>query len=97
MRTPRRAFLWVFRNRTSGRITVVQWPNLPLAAWLLATVIQLAFRSSSAVSAVAAALGSAALAVWALAEIAWGVNPFRRSVGSAVLIALVVSALRHIG
>jgi hypothetical protein len=97
MRPLRRALAWAFRNRRTGRVTVVQWPNIPLATWLVATVIQLAFRSNTLVSSVASAAGSAALALWAAIEIGWGVNPFRRGLGSVVLILEVVSALRRVG
>jgi hypothetical protein len=91
----RRVFFWLFRNRNTGRLTVVQLPNIPLAAYLSATVVHVVFRSNTAVSTVVAAVASAALAVWAVLEIAWGVNPFRRGLGSVVLILVVVSALRH--
>ena len=76
---------------------MVQWPNIPLAAYLLATAIHIVFRSSTAVNTVVAALASAALAIWSVLEIASGVNPFRRGLGSVVLILVVVSALRHTG
>jgi hypothetical protein len=97
MPTLRRTLLWLFRNRNTGRLTVVQWPNIPLAAYLLAAAIHIVFRSSTVVSTVVAAVASAALAIWAVLEIAWGVNPFRRGLGSLVLILVVVSALRHTG
>jgi len=76
---------------------VVQWPNAPLAAYLLATIIHLASRSGTTLSTVSAVVASSALAVWAVLEVAWGVNPFRRGLGSVVLILIVVSALRHTG
>jgi hypothetical protein len=93
--TLRRTVLWLFRNRTTGRLTVVQWPNIPLAAYLLATVIHIIARSDTAISTVVAAVASGALAIWAVLEIGWGVNPFRRGLGSVVLILVVVSAVRH--
>jgi hypothetical protein len=76
---------------------VVQWPNIPLAAYLIATVIHSVIRSGTAGSTVVAAVGSAALVIWAVLEVAWGVNPFRRGLGSVVLILVLVSALRHTG
>jgi hypothetical protein len=97
MPTLSRSLLWMFRNRRTGRLTVVQWPNIPLAAYLLATAIHIVFRSSTVVSTVVAVVASVALAIWAVLEIAWGVNPFRRGLGSVVLILVVVSALRHTG
>jgi hypothetical protein len=93
----RRTLLWLFRNRNTGRLTVVQLPNIPLATYLFATVLHIVFRSNTAVSTVVAAVASAAIAVWAVLEIVWGVNPFRRGLGSVVLILVVVSALRHTG
>jgi hypothetical protein len=87
----RRTFVWLFRSRTTGRFTVVQWPNVALAAYLLATVIHVVFRSSTVFAVVA----SVALATWAVLEIGWGVNPFRRGLGSVVLVLVVVSALRQ--
>jgi hypothetical protein len=66
MLTLRRTLLWLLRNRNTGRLTVVQWPNIPLAAYLLATIIHIVFRSSTAVSTVVAAVASAALAIWAV-------------------------------
>jgi hypothetical protein len=76
---------------------VVQWPNIPLAAYLLATVIHTVFRFGSAGSTVVAAVALAALVLWAVLEVAWGVNPFRRGLGSVVLILVLGSALRHTG
>jgi hypothetical protein len=97
MPTLRRTFLWLFRDRDTGRLSAVQWPNIPLAAYLLATVIHLVLRSGTTVSTVVAAVASAALVIWAVLEIGWGVNPFRRGLGSVVLILVVVSAFRHTG
>ena len=34
----RRTVDWAFRNRQTGAITVAQWPNVPLAVFLVATV-----------------------------------------------------------
>jgi hypothetical protein len=76
---------------------VVQWPNIPLAAYLLATIMHSVFRSGTAGSTVVAAVAAAALVIWAILEVARGVNPFRRGLGAVVLILVLVSALRHTG
>jgi multisubunit Na+/H+ antiporter MnhE subunit len=68
-----------------------------LAVYVLAALSHLLFRSTTAVSTVIAGVASAALVVWAGLEIARGVNPFRRGLGSVVLMLVVVSALRHTG
>jgi hypothetical protein len=93
----RHTLVWLFRNRQTGRLTVLQWPNIPLAVYLAATVIHVGLRSGIAVSTVVAAVASAALALWSVLEVAWGVNPFRRGLGFVVLIFVIVSALRHAG
>jgi hypothetical protein len=92
-----RPLVWLFRNRDTGRLTVVQWPNTPLAIYLIGRAIGIVLPSGSAVGTVVAAVASAALAVWAVLEMARGVNPFRRGLGSVVLLLLVVAALRHWG
>jgi len=91
--TPARSgFLgWMFRSRTTGRITVAQLPNWPLATWLLATVVlwlvdpQGWFRTGLTIVA------SLTLAGWAVDEVLRGVNPFRRLLGGTVLVWLAVS------
>jgi hypothetical protein len=42
---------------------------------------------------VLAVVGSAALVVWALDELRRGVNPWRRLLGTAVLLGVVISAV----
>ena len=74
----RRAFRWFFENRRTGRITIGQWPNLPLWIFLVATLLRLG------------ALATIALVVWAGDEIIRGVNPFRRLLGAAVLLGVVL-------
>jgi hypothetical protein len=97
MQAVRQALVWLFCNRQTGRLTVLQWPNIPLAVYLLATVIHVGLASGSAASTVVAAVASAALAVWSVLEVACGVNPFRRGLGCVVLIFVIVSALRRGG
>ena len=79
----------MFRDRTTGAITIAQRPNLPLwlfggltlAAWLARDIGTLASWLS-----VGADL---ALAWWALDELLRGVTPWRRFLGAAVLVGLV--------
>jgi hypothetical protein len=35
----KRAFDWVFRNRKTGAITIVQFPNLPLWLFIAGSVV----------------------------------------------------------
>ncbi|GJD57048.1 hypothetical protein [Methylobacterium dankookense] len=81
----RRALDWTFRSRVDGRITIAQWPNLPL--WLF-----LGLAAAGRILAPAGGAGTAlrvaadlAFAWWALDEVLRGVNPWRRVLGAAAL------------
>jgi hypothetical protein len=81
---------WLFRNRETGRLTVVQMPNLALALFGICRITQaLASPQGTARDALHWA-GSAALAWWALDEILRGVNPFRRMLGAAAVGFLIL-------
>ncbi len=89
----RRFLLWCFRNRETGAITVAQTPNLALSIFLIAAAILWLMRPTGAISTVAKAIATGSLIVWALDEVARGVNPWRRFLGLAVLI-YVASTVR---
>jgi hypothetical protein len=84
---------WMFRNRRTGGLTVVQFPNLSLFVFLVATVVRLIAsprgRFRTAVDVVAAL----ALFCWAADEVIRGVNPFRRILGAATLGSMLVNFL----
>jgi hypothetical protein len=81
---------WLFRNRETGRLTVVQIPNLPLALFGACRIAQALFSPQGAVRNALHWAGSAALAWWALDEIVRGVNPFRRLLGAAAVVFLIL-------
>jgi hypothetical protein len=85
-----RAVRWLFVSRRTGRLTVAQWPNLPLGVFLLAAAASRIFHPSGGGATFLRTLGAVALVVWALDEVLRGVNPFRRFLGGAVLVATVV-------
>ena len=87
----RRVLDWLFRDRGTGRYVVGQWPNLALGTWIVCAVIRSVFDPTGVQRSVLAWVGGLALLVWAVDEIARGVNPFRRIVGGVVLLGLVVS------
>ncbi|HVT75673.1 MAG TPA: hypothetical protein VHD87_01485 [Acidimicrobiales bacterium] len=89
----RRALRWLFEDRTTrdGHLVVWQWPNIPLWTWIVAAV--LGHFLSGGVGTVVHVIGAVGLAVWAVMEIGWGVNPFRRMLGGVVLAATVVGLL----
>ncbi|HMG42102.1 MAG TPA: hypothetical protein VK611_12270 [Acidimicrobiales bacterium] len=85
---------WVLRDRRTGRIVVAQWPNLPLVVWLVATAVGALLEPSGVAGAVTRTVGTLGLGWWAVAEIGWGVNPWRRLLGAVVLAGQVASLLR---
>ncbi|MGH6869692.1 MAG: hypothetical protein ACREDA_12655 [Methylocella sp.] len=92
----RRLLLWCFRNRETGAITVAQTPNLALYVFLVSTAILWLGHPTGAISTGAKVAATGSLVVWALDEVARGVNPWRRFLGAAVLIYVVwsLSSLR---
>ena len=77
---------WWFENRRTGDITIAQFPNWPLwgvgATWLLA----LGAEPDSAVETTAVWARVGLWLYWGADELIRGVNPWRRVLGSAVLI-----------
>jgi len=76
----------LFRDK-QGHVVIVQPPNIPLWVWIIArlTAIFLEGQPRTIVMAIA----TLALAVWAVMEIGWGVNLFRRLLGAAVMISIL--------
>lgn len=94
----RRVFDWFFRDRRTGAVVIGQWPNLPLWIFGAAAALEwllevLAPGLPAPVFAGLRAVALLSLTVWALDEILRGVNPWRRCLGGAVLIGIVVSLL----
>ena len=85
----RHAVDWMFRDRTTGAITIAQWPNLPL--WLFGglSVAAWLWRRSEALGSWLSIAADLALTCWALDEVLRGVNPWRRLLGAATLAGLV--------
>lgn len=79
-----------FRNPTTGRVVVVQMPNLPLWIFLGATVVRVVIQPKGLPGMIVSIIGTAALVVWAVLEIIRGESPFRRVLGTVVLLATVV-------
>ena len=84
---------WFFRNRHTGEITVGQRPNAALVVWLLASALKLLFDPSGAIGTALAVVATGALLVWAADELLRGVNPFRRALGTGVLVWTLVSVV----
>lgn len=96
MSTPRpegSAVARFFTNPDTGKLAIVQWPNLPLAVFLAATSVRILTRPEGAAETAAAIVGGAAILVWAMLEIARGDSPSRRVLGSVVLVVTVAGIL----
>ncbi|MDZ7954765.1 MAG: hypothetical protein RMY16_23500 [Nostoc sp. DedQUE12b] len=77
-----------FRD-SNGKIVLAQMPNPPLILWIVASLLTLVFTSGKINTALDfVAYGS--LFTWAWMELFQGVNYFRRALGLAVLIAMIV-------
>jgi hypothetical protein len=76
------------------RFPIAQFPNTPLilafAGWVLAAV------AGGAAHDVGRALFTVGLAVWAALEVLRGVNWFRRLLGAAVLVWIVVGVAAEV-
>jgi hypothetical protein len=86
---------WWFTNRSTGRITVAQMPNLALLLFGVATVAARLLDGHPTTSRVLSDVASGAIVVWSLDEIVRGVNPWRRLLGAVVLAASILSIIRR--
>ena len=81
---------WLFRNRTTGRITIAQFPNVPLALFLGAAILRWLLDPAGRLRAGLTVIATGALLWWAVEEVIRGVNPWRRLLGGGVLAVQVV-------
>ena len=86
----KRGIDWFFRSRETGKITIAQVPNLSLALFVVLRIAQVLLSPHGAARDALTWAGTGVLGWWAVTEICRGVNPFRRVLGTAVLIFLVV-------
>jgi hypothetical protein len=68
-------------------------PNLPLIVFFVVFLLRLLIDPSGDLRTGLDVIGTAALAIWAVDELARGVNPFRRLLGCVVLGGLVAGLL----
>ncbi len=93
----RRLVRWLFINRRTGRITVAQWPNIPLGTFIVATALPRVVHLHGHVQSAFRTISVVALIAWGLDEALRGVNPFRRLLGGVILLLTVVHLLRGSG
>jgi len=82
----------IFYN-DQGKLVVAQFPNLPIMLAFLFIVLGWINVFNSSTQLVFSNLATSFLVVWAYLEITSGVNYFRRALGVAVLIYIIVGWL----
>lgn len=72
-----------FRDRSTGRLVLFQFPNPPI--WVFAAATLLRWSAYDSRDEELRWIGSGALIVWGLDELVRGAAPFRRLLGAVVL------------
>ncbi len=91
MTQARSALTWFVRNPQTDRVAVAQPPNIAILTWIAARAGGWLWDDRAMELRW---IGSGALLVWALDEMARGQSPFRRTLGAAVLGYQLVSLAR---
>ncbi|MFW9258997.1 hypothetical protein A4S05_03170 [Nostoc sp. KVJ20] len=81
-----------FRD-SNGNIVLAQMPNLPLIVWVVSSLLALIVTSGK-INTVLEVLANGSLFTWAWLELFQGVNYFRRALGLAVFIGIIVSKIQ---
>ena len=77
-------------------MAIAQFLNRALAVSLVCVAIRVIGRPSGTTGAAVEVIGTAALVVWAIDEIARGVNPWRRILGTVVLAVTVIGLTKRL-
>lgn len=86
----KRIIEWLLLDRTTGRITIVQFPNVPLGIFLIASALRWFASPDGTTGTVVSVVATGGLLWWAIDEIVRGVNPFRRALGASIFVVTVV-------
>ncbi|MEH1871218.1 hypothetical protein [Nostoc sp.] len=82
-----------FRD-TEGNIVIAQMPNLPLVVWIVTSLLSLIFTSGK-INTLLDLVAYGSLFTWAWLELFQGVNYFRRALGLAALVSLIVFKIQY--
>lgn len=81
---------WFWRDRHTGQIVIAQWPNLWLWIFAIASVVEMLTNAAGPAGIGVHMVATVFLVIWAGDELLRGVNPWRRCLGTAVLIGLTI-------
>ncbi|MEH2484113.1 hypothetical protein V1280_000052 [Bradyrhizobium sp. AZCC 2230] len=90
----RQILQWFFRNRETGAITIAQAPNLVLWIVIVAGVLLWIWPAAGTASVALTVAFKGGLLVWASDEVVRGVHPWRRCLGTAVAVYVLMTVLR---
>lgn len=85
---------WLFRNRRTGEITIAQFPNLSIGIFLVTAFVRFAVSPTGTSATILDLIATGALLWWGVDEIVRGVNPFRRMLGTAVVLGQLILLMR---
>lgn len=86
-----RSFIDRYFKNKHGRTIIFQTPNLPIIIWFSCVVINKIIPETSTAHKAFEVIGLGALFTWALLEIFYGANYFRRTLGVAILFMAIYS------
>ena len=85
---------WLFLTK-DGQVVIAQFPNAPLLIGFLADAV--AFATKGQAHLISNVVSQVAFMIWALMEIGWGVNPFRRILGGLVFALVAFGVVKSFG
>jgi hypothetical protein len=77
-----------------GEVVIAQWPNAPLIVAFVADGTS--FVSHGQIKSISTWVAQIAFVIWAIMEIGWGVNPFRRILGAIVFALMGFAIFRRL-
>ena len=90
-KTLKELFLGIFKN-SQGKVVITQKPNVPIMVWFIAAVLGY-FIVGGTLGRVLDYIATVALICWVLLEVFYGVNVFRRILGSIVLLLIILNSI----
>lgn len=86
---------WLFQSRKTGSITVGQVPNLPMWIFLVTLLVHWTVSTDTVLADRLEGISLVSLAWWAILELGWGVNPWRKLLGVGELAFVTAGVATH--